>query len=416
MKKIILPIFCCALLSCSQNEKVGDTYRGWREGEMDIHHIYTGRGESSFIIMPDATTMLIDVGDHDPTYEQYPLMTEPMPDRERRAGEYVARYVERVNPGVTEVDYLMLSHYHNDHMGDATLPAAMTEGRLPNYRLTGIAETGEYLAFGMLYERAWPDYSYPIPVNTTDIHINNFLAFSKYHQEEFDMQQEAFEVGALNQIALKHNAAKYPTFSIRNLAANAEVWTGEEEQTIRYADLHPDPTSGSINENTLSMAVRFDYGPFSYYSGGDVSGSLKNEQGEYVNIETKVGEACGEVDVCKANHHSYKDAMPADFLRAVRAKNYILNVWDQQHTQPELLERMVSEQPAHDGYKVLSGYISQAMRKDFENEQWASGICPEDGHIVIKAYKGGRKYKIYRLSARDENMTIQAIYGPYDAK
>ena len=95
MKKIILPIFCCALLSCSQNEKVGDTYRGWREGEMDIHHIYTGRGESSFIIMPDATTMLIDVGDHDPTYEQYPLMTEPMPDRERRAGEYVARYASK---------------------------------------------------------------------------------------------------------------------------------------------------------------------------------------------------------------------------------------------------------------------------------------------------------------------------------
>ena len=416
MKKFIYLILCGTLLSCSTREKVGDTYRGWSEGEMDIHHIYTGRGESSFIIMPDATTMLIDVGDHDPTYEQYPLMAEPMPDRERRAGEYVARYVERVNPGKTEVDYLMLSHYHNDHMGDATLPAAMTEDRLPDYRLTGIAEAGEYLAFDMLYERAWPDYSYPIPVNTADVHINNFLAFSKYHQEEFDMQQEAFEVGALNQIALKNNAEKYPTFSIRNLAANAEVWTGEEGQTIHYADLHPDNTSGSMNENTLSIAVRFDYGPFSYYSGGDVSGSLKNEQGERINIETKVGEACGEVDVCKANHHSYKDAMPADFLRAVKAKNYILNVWDQQHTQPELLERMVNEQPSHDGYKVLSGYISQAMRNDFASKEWASGICPEDGHIVIKVYKGGRKYKIYRLSARDENMTIQAIYGPFSAE
>ena len=384
---------------------------------MDIHHIYTGRGESSFIIMPDATTMLIDVGDHDPTYEQYPLMAEPMPDRERRAGEYVARYVERVNPATTEVDYLMLSHYHNDHMGDATLPAAMTEGRLPNYRLTGIAEAGEYLAFGMLYERAWPDYSYPKPVNTSDVHINNFLAFSKYHQEEFDMQQEAFKVGALNQIALRHNAAKYPTFSIRNLAANAEVWTGEEGKTIRYADLNPDNTSGNMNENTLSMAVRLDYGPFSYYSGGDISGSLKDADGNRINIESKVGEACGEVDVCKANHHSYKDAMPADFLNAVKAKNYVLNVWDQQHTQPELLDRMVNTAPSLDnGYKVLSGYISQAMRKDFAAEQWASGICPEDGHIVIKVYNGGRKYKIYRLSARDENMTIQAIYGPYNAE
>ena len=293
----------------------------------------------------------------------------------------------------------------------------MTEKRAPNYRLTGIAEAGEYLQFGMLYERGWPDYSYPKAVNTADVHVNNFLAFVKYHTEEMGMQQEKFEVGALNQIALKHNAEKYPTFSTRNLAANAEVWSGAEEQTVRYADLHPDTRHGSINENTLSLALRFDYGAFSYYSGGDVSGSLRDENGEWINIETKVGEACGEVDVCKANHHSYKDAMPADFLNAVKAKNYILNVWDQQHTQPELLDRMVNSYPSLEtGYKVLSGYISQPMRKEFAAEEWAKGICPEDGHIVIKAYDGGRKYKIYRLSARDEQMIITAIYGPYNAE
>lgn len=417
MKNYIPLLLCSLLVACSASEKVGDVYRGWQEGEMDIHHIYTGRGEASFLIMPDATTMLIDVGDHDPTFEQYPLMAEPMPDRERRAGEYVARYIQRVNPAGNEVDYLMLSHYHNDHMGDATLPAAMTEKRAPNYRLTGIAEAGEYLRFGMLYERGWPDYSYPKAVNTTDIHLQNFLSFAKHHKEAYGMEQEPFEVGARNQIALKNNAEKYPSFSTRNLAANAEVWAGEEGQTVRYADLNAENTSGSMNENTLSMAVRFDYGAFSYYTGGDISGSLKNEQGERVNIETKAGEACGEVDVCKANHHSYKDAMPAEFLQAVKAKNYILNVWDQQHTQPELLDRMVTTEPSIDtGYKVLSGYISQPMRAEFAAEEWAKGICPEDGHIVIKAYDGGSKYKIYRLSARDEKMIITAIYGPYDAE
>ena len=131
---------------------------------MEIHHIYTGRGESSFIIMPDATTMLIDVGDHDPTVEQYALMTEALPDRERRAGEYVARYVERVNPEGKSVDYLMLSHFHNDHMGTAAEPAAMTTDRAPNYYLAGIAEAGEFLRFDMLYDRGYPDYNYPFPM------------------------------------------------------------------------------------------------------------------------------------------------------------------------------------------------------------------------------------------------------------
>ena len=83
MKKYIPLIFCSLFVACSPSEKVGDVYPGWKEGQMDIHHIYTGRGEASFLILPDATTMLIDVGDHDPTFEQYPLMAEPMPDRER---------------------------------------------------------------------------------------------------------------------------------------------------------------------------------------------------------------------------------------------------------------------------------------------------------------------------------------------
>ena len=36
-------------VSCETSE-VGKVYQGWKEGEVDIHHIYTGRGESSFLI------------------------------------------------------------------------------------------------------------------------------------------------------------------------------------------------------------------------------------------------------------------------------------------------------------------------------------------------------------------------------
>ncbi|MDD2726949.1 MAG: hypothetical protein PHO17_06555, partial [Proteiniphilum sp.] len=35
----------------------------WRKGYLDIHFISTGRGNASFILMPDGTTMLIDAGD-----------------------------------------------------------------------------------------------------------------------------------------------------------------------------------------------------------------------------------------------------------------------------------------------------------------------------------------------------------------
>ena len=131
------------------------------------------------------------------------------------------------------------------------------------------------------------------------------------------MQQEKFEVGELNQIALKNDPQKYPSFSIRNLASSGEVWSGREGETVRCYDLNPENMTGYNNENTRSIALRFDYGPFSYYSGGDVSGSLHNVDGNMFNVESLVGEVCGEVDVCKANHHSYKDAMPEDTGQAV---------------------------------------------------------------------------------------------------
>ena len=36
----------------------------WQEGYMDIHTIATGRGDATFIVMPDGTTLMIDAGDN----------------------------------------------------------------------------------------------------------------------------------------------------------------------------------------------------------------------------------------------------------------------------------------------------------------------------------------------------------------
>ena len=49
-----------------------------------------------------------------------------------------------------------------------------------------------------------------------------------------------------------------------------------------------------------------------------------------------------------------------------------------------------------------------------EGEEWTKKAI-EQGHIVVKAYDKGRKYKIYLLSAEDEKMIVKAIYGPYDS-
>lgn len=405
------------LFSCAASKQAGDTYKGWKQGEMDIHFIYTGRGEANFYIFPDGTSMLVDAGDHQASVP----MTDPKPDLSRRGGEWVARYIERVNPNGNKVDYFMLSHLHNDHSGSASLNVPVTEGRTPNYKLVGIADVGESITFGNFIDRGYPDYNYPTPIN--DAHIENYRNFVSWQKQKYGAKQEAFTVGAENQIKLLKRPAKYAeNFSIRNIAANGEIWNGTEGgNTTRYYDLNADNTRNSGNENTKSIAFRVDYGPFSHFAGGDLTHGVKDADGNTINLEAKAGEACGEVDVCKCNHHAYIDSMHPDFLKHINAQVYINPVWDQYHTQPEIINRVLSQEQfsgrsnAHPTM-FLTQYIVESAREKHANEEWLQRVGQHNGHIVVKVYNKGRKYKIYRLSADDEQMTIQAIYGPFDSK
>ncbi len=408
---LIASLLLLVLPACSQEK-----YPGWKKGEMDIHFIYTGRGEATFYIFPDGTTMLADVGD----CQAGVPMTDPKPNLSRRAGEWVARYILKVNPNAEHIDYYMLSHFHDDHMGSAALDAPMTNGRMPDYKLIGIAEAGEYLRFGHFIDRGFPNYDYPQPVS--DSNTCNYRCFVSWQKRKYNARQEAFRVGEKNQIALQKKPKKYAShFSIRNIAANGEVWNGTEGSTTRYYDMHPDNLSPNGNENTKSIALRIEYGPFAYFTGGDISCGLLDADGNSVNIESEAGKACGEVDVCKCNHHAFRDAMHPDFLRHVNAQVYINPVWDQYHTQPEIIARMLNQdrkavRPNARHTMYLSQYIVEDARRKYASEEWMQKTCPYDGHIVVKVYDKGERYKIYRLSAEDENMAVLKVYGPFLSK
>lgn len=400
------------LCSCTGNQnECGKPYKGWKNGEFDIHHIHTGMGEANFFIMPDGTSLLIDSGDMGPNAQwDIQKVFPPIPDAEYHPGKYVAQYIMRVNPRAEKVDYFLSSHFHDDHLTNATAGAELTEGRNPDYVLSGVAETGEYIRFGRFFDRGYPDYDYPLAV--ADTHVTNFRNFVSYHCGQYGAVQEEFKVGALNQIAMLYGPAKYDkAFSVRNIARNGEIWTGEGLETVRWYDQNPQNKGPRQNENTKSMVLRFDYGPFSYYTGGDVAGSLRDAEGNAVNIEVKAGEACGEVDVCKTNHHAYKDAMKEDFIKAVNARHYVSCAWDIWHTQPELMDRMLKRPDA----MIFHQFVWPDLLKDHVDADWYSRLYTKGGHIVVKAYDKGRQYKIYVLDDTNEDMIVKDVFGPFKA-
>lgn len=412
MKSTLTIAALAVLAACStkQNETPSNLPE-WEPGQLDIHFIYTGRGESNFMIMPDGTTMLIDAGDWDP--KTYPMMCEALPDSSLRAGEWISRYIDRINPNKGVIDYLMVSHFHNDHMGDARNPAPMTLDRNPDYVLTGIARVGEDFVFRHVFDRGYPDYNYPLEIS--DMHTQNYLAFVKWQKENKGLQQERFIPGMLNQISLLHNPKDYEgTFSIRNLSANGEIWTGDNDSTVRCYDMNPKNLE-SKNENTRSIAIRVDYGTFSFYTGGDTSGSLRDADGNKFAVDSLVAAACGEVDVCKTNHHGYLDSMTKGFLDNIRARQYVMAVWDWQHTQPSVISRIVETRAHEEEPLVFYGNIPDTLQQAYSPEPWFNSICPYYGHIVVRVDKGGKQYRIYVIDASDESMRILGSYGPYES-
>jgi hypothetical protein len=102
--------------------------------------------------------------------------------------------------------------------------------------------------------------------------------------------------------------------------------------------------------------------------------------------------------------------MHEGFLEAVKAKHYIGCTWDLQHTQPDIFKRMLSKSDC----LIFHQYLWPEQMAKHEGEEWTQKVI-EQGHIVVKAYDHGKKYKVYVLSAEDEQMIVKAIYGPYES-
>jgi hypothetical protein len=234
---------------------VGKPWRGWKEGEFQIHFIYTGVAESIFLIFPDGTSMLLDCGDFDALArgaKAVPLL----PSNERHAGEWIARYVTRVNPAVTDVDYMMLSHYHNDHAGSDLFHAGKVVRDGKEYALSGFAQAAEILNFRKAIDRCYPDDDPSLNWADPDT-VRLMYPFYDYMKEHRGMQVEKFRLGATDQIVQLHDP--YPGFSVWNLCGNGCIAYPDG----RTRDLFEAKKKAGIpakNENAMSLGLVFSYG------------------------------------------------------------------------------------------------------------------------------------------------------------
>ena len=254
----------------TSDKEAGKKWKGWKKGHFQVHFIYTGVAESMFMIFPDGTTMLLDCGDHN-AIGRGEKAVPVLPDASRHAGEWIARYIQRVNPNGDDVDYMMLSHYHNDHGGDERFYSKKVVRGGEDYFLSGFSEAAEYLSFRKAIDRCYPAYDDPIPlIDDSASQKTHMKKFYDYMHAERGLEIEKFSLGAIDQIKLLRRRDRYPDFSVRNITANGRIVDKEGRIIDLYEDrkkLNPK----KLNENGMSLGMIFRYGDFSFYTAGDFS-------------------------------------------------------------------------------------------------------------------------------------------------
>ena len=418
---LFLLLFSCSL--CSRAQINADTSSVvWKEGYLDIHHINTGRGVSTFMVLPDGTTMLIDAGDivDSLAAKSLPLtVTSAYPDNSKTAAQWITDYIGQALPGVKNrsIDYALITHYHGDHFGVITPSTKFSANKA--YQLSGITEVGDMLPIKMLIDRNSPDYNYPVDLkkaySAEPGNFPNLLKFIQY-QSRYGLKSESLKVGRTDQIVLRKNLAKFPGFQVRGIKTNGTIWKGSPDGTYEYftKDSVVDP-KGKFNENPLSIAIKLSYGKFDYYTGGDNTGMQGFGLPSWFDVETPIAKAVGKVEVSTLNHHGNRDGTNEFFLKTLQPKVVVEQTWCSDHPGQEVMHRLISDH-LYKGEKNIFATNIQEVTKTTLGGWFTRGYKSMFGHVIVRVLPGGEHFYVLVGETINGMIKIRRSYGPFTSE
>lgn len=398
MRRFFVPILLFLVCSCTEGPQY-QTLPPWQEGMLDIHCISTGAGNATYMIMPDATTMLVDAGEY---VSEKPFCAPLLPDESKSAGEWIADYIRMFHPQGREcnLDYAFITHYHDDHIGSETKDAQFhTEG---GYALSGITRVGSLVPIGKLLDRG---FKFPLDLDTCTSakHLVEGLSFYRKfvdYQCSKGMAHEDIRVGSSDQIRLLNNPQKYGDFNIRILFCSGKVATAEGEGIASEkfaAGEYP-------GENDLSAGFRLDYGRFKYYSGGDIPGIGHTGSMDPESMECRVADLVGPVDVAVMDHHGDRNSQNEKFVSTLQPRVWLQFGWGVRHPGQETIRRISSKYLYPGERDVYTTWMSPHCEAYLSNA--LSCYKSLHGHIVVRVAPGGESYDVYVLNDADDRREV----------
>jgi hypothetical protein len=379
--------------------EVGEVLPAWEKGCLDIHAINSGRGECYLYILPDGTTMLVDAG------EVTASGAESIPRKPNEATRpYVtySRYIKHFLPeGKSKLDYMYLTHFHIDHMGEDN---SAYPKNAAGYRTVGVSGVFEEVGFTTLLDRGYPSYgddnTILAPESTA---TNNYIAFVKYATAQKGLKAERIEVGSDSQVRLLTD----PSYDCKllNIIGNGQYVTtdGDGRKVAQQA---------IDGENPASCGFHLRYGKFDCIACGDLTSAPQNRMAYYYR------DFVGVLEVFKANHHLSANSWGSQMQKCSFSPRVILN------------ESFSNYQPDMDLFRsiqtgVFAGNTYTWTKDVFLTNLHAdlSGADPElfalahaNGHIVVRVAPGGDSFSVYMLDDSDFGYRIKSIHGPFNCR
>jgi hypothetical protein len=366
----------------------------WSEGNFDIHHIDTARGNSTLLIFPDGTTMMIDAG---AVTDAPPGTINPARPNgtSLRSGQVIARYILAHSPK-PRLDYFLATHIHGDHVD-------------------GLGDVIAKVPIDTFVDRAFPNYA-PNQLPSSAPFAKAYLALLA-GQASKGRKVEAAKVGGTSQIVLRNEPSRYSSFHARILSANGNVWNPATKTVDAHlANISAAGTAHGY-ENNFSIATRFAYGAFSYFSGGDLDCDTFDGRMPDLDTETPVARAAGRTEVAVADHHGYFDACGPAFVKALDAQAYVVPSWDIGHPGSAQMQRMEGAWDYNGGKATHDVFTMELLPQNaLLNRRFSGQLKSQTGHVVVRVAPGGASYKIFSIDSTVENGNITGVFGPYTSR
>ena len=384
---------------------VGDVLPAWQEGWLDIHAISTGRGECTFFMMPDGTSMIIDAGEV-VTSTTSPVSVTQRPNSNTRAYFTQSRYMKHFleATGRNYLDYAVMSHFHIDHFGTPKGKNFIVSSE--GYTQTGMMALYTTLPYKKLIDRAWsaddPEYEF-VKTSATSYSAGmhgDYTNFVKYATSKKGLVMERFEAGTDKQITLCYNAAKYPSFKIFNYAVNGEYWNGSA-----IVDAYG---SSIPYENGACCISLISYGKFDYYTAGDAGGNTK--------MAVPVAKVIGRpIEAMKADHHMSVNCLPEAQMGILKPKVIVTQSFARRTDQPmlETIKALLDGSYYNTGVSLYFTGVDDVITKPNKD---LYDHCHVNGHVVIRVAPGGDRFWVFQLDDTNNLYKIKSVEGPFECE